>query len=112
MAQVYGVYDFRALSPVTAAALATGLPDDSRVKRFRSGEKYSFDQRVMMLIYDRVNWLMWSKTKAAQKGGDPPLPLEQLIEQTAAQQEEQKLMGFDSPEELMDYLYKRGGKSG
>lgn len=105
MAQVYGVYDFRALSPATAAALATGLPDDSRVKRFYSGEKYSFGERLMMLIYDRVNWLMWSKTKAAQKkGSEPPLPLEQLIEQTAAQQEEQKLMGFDSPEELMKYL--------
>ena len=98
------MYDFRAVSPAIAAALALGLPDDSRVKRGASGQRYSFGERLMMLIYDRVNWLCWTKTKAAQKGGDPPLPLEQLIEQTAAQQEEQKLMGFDNPDELLRYL--------
>lgn len=105
------MYDFRTLSPGIAAALAVGLPDNSRVKRALSGEEFSFEQRILMLIYDRVNWLQWSRSKASEHG-EPPLPLDEQLRQSAEQAEEQRLMGFDDPDELMRYLYKRGEKNG
>ena len=106
------MYDFRTVSPAIAAALALGLPDDSRVKRAISGAKYSFGERLMMLIYDRVNWLCWTKTKACQHGGDPPLPLEEQLRQNLERAEEQRLMGFDDPDELLRYLGHGGEKNG
>lgn len=112
MAQYYGVFDFRKIPPATAAVLAAGLPDSSRVKLALSGEKYGFEQRLMMMIYDRVNWLQWSRSKASEHG-DPPLPLDKLLEQSAEQAEEQRLMGFDDPDELLEYLRRqRGEKNG
>lgn len=106
------MYDFRTVSPWIAAALAVGLPEDSRVKRYYSGAEYSFERRLMMMIYDRLNWLCWTKTKACQRGGDPPLPLEELMKQSIEQAEERRLRGFDDPDELMKYLYKRGEANG
>lgn len=106
------MYDFRAVSPAIAAALALGLPDESRVKRGASGQRYSFGERLMMLIYDRVNWLCWTKTKACQRGGDPPPPLEEQLRQNMERAEEQRLMGFDDPDELLRYLGHGGEKNG
>ena len=104
LAETYSVYDYHALPPKTAAVLALGLPENSRVKRKLSGQDYSFDRRLMMMIYDRVNWLKWSKTRACELGYEPPLPLEQEIRQNMERAEEQQLMGFDDPDELLRYL--------
>ena len=104
LAQTYGVHDWRKIPPVNAAAMALGLPDNSRVKLKLSGQDFGFDRRLMMLIYDRLNWLRWSKTEACRKGYDPPLPLEVEIKQNEKQAEEQRLMGFDDPDELLEYL--------
>ena len=103
-AQFYGVYDMHIVPPANAAVMALGLPDDSRVKLKISGQDFGFDRRLMMLIYDRLNWLRWIKTEACRKGYDPPLPLEQEIKQNAQKAEEQRLMGFDDPDELLEYL--------
>lgn len=104
LAQTYGVHDWRTIPPANAAAMALGLPDDSRVKLKLSGQSFGFEQRLMMLIYDRLNWLKWSRTKACQNGAEPPLPLEIEIMQAAERAEEQQLMGFDDPDELLEYL--------
>jgi hypothetical protein len=109
MAQYYGVFDFRKIPPATAAVLAAGLPDNSRVKLALSGEKYGFEQRLMMMIYDRVNWLQWSRSKASEHG-EPPLPLEEQLRQSIECAEERQLMGFDDPDELLDYLKKQRGE--
>lgn len=88
--------------------MALGLPDDSRVKLRISGQDFGFDRRLMMLIYDRLNWLKWSRSEACAKGVPPPLPLEVEIKQNEKQAEEQRLMGFDDPDELFEYLgYKK-----
>lgn len=62
-----------------------------------------------MKIFDRVNWLQWSRSKASEHG-EPPLPLDELLEQSTEQAEERRLMGFDDPEELLDYLKKQRGE--
>jgi len=92
--------------------MALGLPDDSRVKLKLSGQDFGFDRRLAMMIYDRLNWLKWSRSEACAKGVPPPLPLVVEIRQNMEQAEEQRLMGFDSPEELMKRLYGGGEQSG
>lgn len=107
LAQVYGVYDWRTIPPANAAIMALGLPDSSRVKLKISGKQFSFECWLQMQICDRLNWLQWSRSRAHELGYPPPLPLEELIKQSdiqAQKQEEQRLMGFDSPEELNNYI--------
>ena len=104
LAQVYGVHDWRKIPPANAAAMALGLPDDSRVKLKMNGRDFGFDRKLMMMIYDLLNWLTWTKTRQCELGYDPPLPLEETIRQNMEQAEEQRLMGFDDPDELLKYL--------
>ena len=74
-AEIYGVLDMRSLPLRKAAALACGLNDDSRIKRRLSGCKLTFEQLMLTMIYDKLNWLCWTKTKAAQRGNGCPEPL-------------------------------------
>ena len=112
LAQTYGVHDWRTIPPANAAAMALGLPDDSRVKLKLSGQDFGFDRRLAMMIYDRLNWLKWSRSEACAKGVPPPLPLEVEIRQNMEQAEEQRLMGFDDPDELLRYLGHGGDRIG
>ena len=107
--------DYKALPLKTAAALAVGLREDSRAKLKLSGKRHSFDRWLKMQIFDCLNWLKWSRSRACELGYSPPPPLEEIIEQNilqAEKREEQRLMGFDSPEELTAYIEKqrRGGE--
>jgi hypothetical protein len=92
--------------------MALGLPDDSRVKLKLSGQDFGFDRRLAMMIYDRLNWLKWSRSEACAKGVPPPLPLEVEIRRNMEQAEEQRLMGFDDTDKLMKRLYGGGEQSG
>ena len=102
--------DMKALPLRTAAALAVGLREDSRAKLKLSGRRFGFSERLQMMIYDCLNWLKWSRSRACELGYSPPLTLEEIIEQNilqAQKREEQRLMGFDSPEELNSYFEKQ-----
>lgn len=102
--------DMKALPLRTAAALAVGLREDSRAKLKLSGRRFGFDQILQMRIFDCLNWLKWSRSRACELGYSAPPPLEEIIEQNilqAQKREEQRLMGFDSPEELTAYIEKQ-----
>lgn len=102
-AEYYRIYDLKTLPPSKAAVLACGLPESSRAKMKTSGEKFTFEQNMLVNIYDLLNWLRWSKTKDGAKNHNCPVPFrERLAEQE--QIKEQRLQGFDSPEELMRYF--------
>ena len=98
--------DMKALPLRTAAALAVGLRDDCRAKLKLSGRRFGFDQLLQMRIFDCLNWLKWSRSRACELGYSAPPPLEENILQ-AEKREEQRLMGFDSPEELTAYIEKQ-----
>lgn len=102
LAQTYGVHDWRTIPPANAAAMALGLPDDSRVKLKLSGQDFGFDRRLMMNIIDWLSLFWWLKTH--RKGEEPPLPFEQAMKQEQEEAEKRKLMGFDDPDELLEYL--------
>lgn len=91
LAETYHVYDFKALPPKTAALFACGLPENSRIKRKMSGQKLTFEQAMLALIYDKLAWLQWAQTKDGQKNRNRP---ESLYERLTAEPPEKQTMTF------------------
>ena len=96
MAETYHIYDWRKLPIRYVATLACGLPDDSRIKRKLSGQTISVDTMLMAIIADGVNFLVWSKTKDAEKNRNRP---KSLFEQLTKPDSE-KASGFNTIEEF------------
>ena len=97
-AETYHVYDYRALSANLAAVLACGLRDDSRIKMKLSGAKASFSDLVRVAILDNLNWIRWSKTKAAQDGTGMPTPILPKLLGLEEDAGDEDVIVFDSPE--------------
>lgn len=97
LAETYGIYDYRSLPASTVATLSCGLRESSRIKMKMSGEVLSFEQLMLVNIYDRIAWLAWSRTKSAQDGGDPP---ESLLGKILGKEEDKDAMLFSSGEEF------------
>ena len=96
-AETYGVLDMRSLPLRKAAALACGLRDDSRIKRRLSGCKLTFEQLMMSMLYDKLNWLCWTKTVSAQKGTGCPEPLTKKL---LGEQDGETVESFDTAEDF------------
>ena len=71
-AQTYHVLDWRALPPKTAAALAAGLPPDSRVMRRLTGERVSLTDALLAAALDRLKLLVWQNTEDGRSGRNVP----------------------------------------
>ena len=99
MAETYGIFDLYALPAQLAATLAVGLRDDSRIKIKMSGMKMDFQKYILAALFDKVNWLCWTKTKDAQHGTHVPESILDLLLQTGSGTDNaEDLMIFDSPE--------------
>lgn len=72
LAETYQIYDYRQLPPSTVAIFSIGLRDDSRIKMKLSGAKVSPNILLLSGIIDRLNLLLWSKTKDGAKGVNKP----------------------------------------
>ena len=100
LAETYGILDYRALPLKTAAALSSGLRDDSRIKMKISGQTIRSDTALMAAAVDRLSLLVWSKTKDAAKNRNRPQSILQTL--TGSRQEEKKkdYMVFRSAEDF------------
>lgn len=78
-AETYRIYDLRSLPLQTAAVLACGLRDNSRIKMKLAGAEYTFEQMMSIHIFDKLNWLCWTKTRDAAKGRNRPEPLSEKL---------------------------------
>ena len=108
LAETYHIYDYRSLPARTVATLAVGLRNDSRIKMHLSGEPLTFEQLMMVKIYDLLNWLAWTKTKKAENGHGMPERLEDRIRKSS--REKSDVVEFDSGEEFKrarDRMIKR-----
>lgn len=72
LAETYQIYNYRQLPPSTVAIFCIGLRDDSRIKMKLSGAKVSPNILLLSGIVDRLNLLLWSKTKDGPKGINKP----------------------------------------
>ena len=75
LAETYHIYNYRQLPPSQVAIFAIGLRDDSRIKIKLSGAKVQPDILLLAGIIDRLNLLLWTKTKDAEKGLNKPKPI-------------------------------------
>ncbi len=75
LAETYHIYNYRQLPPSMVAIFAIGLRDDSRIKMKLSGAKVPPDILLLAGIIDRLNLLLWAKTKDAEKGLNRPKPI-------------------------------------
>lgn len=103
LAETYHIYDYRSVSPALVATLVLGLDDSSRIKRKISGNKITLDQMLYALMVDNLQFLVWTKTKAAQHGHNKP---ESLFKKLTGYNETQKdeLMSFETPEEFEAFM--------
>lgn len=93
-AEVYHIYDYKALRPMQAAIFAVGLPDDSRIKRKMSGQKQTAQVLLLSCIADSLRTLVWFQTKDGQRGINRPASiLSEIME------EKEEYSSFDSIEE-------------
>lgn len=82
MAETYHIYNYKQISPTSIAVYAIGLRDDSRIKMKLGGQKVNTYTLMLASIIDRLNLLLWSKTKDAEKGMNrPKLILESFYKQ-------------------------------
>lgn len=72
--------DWRGLPLLLAATLASGLPEDSRCKRRRSGAKVPTETLLLATIADSLALLLWRY--AAQGTPKPESILDTLLRET------------------------------
>lgn len=71
-AETYHILDYRALPLQTAAVLASGLRDNSRIKMRIAEIEVSPETALMAAAVDRLSLLVWAKTKDAETGINRP----------------------------------------
>lgn len=71
-AETYGIYDYRKLPLKTAAILASGLRDNSRIKIKLSGLNAAPETILNAAIADRIGMLVWMQSKDGAKNRNRP----------------------------------------
>ena len=100
LAEEYGVLDWRALPVRTAAALAAGLRENSRIKMKLAGLKVEPKLMMLALIADRLGLLVWAQTKDGQKGRNRPESIVGKL--TKEPEEEDKAVAYADGGAFMD----------
>lgn len=94
LAEVYHIYDFRALPVKTLAALSVGLREDSRIKMKMSGMKYISPVVLGAAIADQLSLIRYALT--AQKGDRPPALYTDLIFDRSEGKVQKNTKAFDA----------------
>jgi hypothetical protein len=94
LAETYGILDWRALPLKTAAALSSGLRENSRIKMKIAGRTAQSDIILLAAVVDRLSLLVWAKTKDSEKGINRP-------ESIAA-----KMLGIDKEEKKQYSVFR------
>lgn len=98
MAETYGVLDWHTLPLPTAAVLAAGLRETSRIRMKMSGAKADPETMLLASITDRVGLLVWQNTEDARHGrGCPPSVFNLLMGIESGQSG--PVTGYATPEE-------------
>lgn len=93
-AEVYNIYDHRALPLRTAAALAGGLRSNSRARMALAGEDHTLSEMLGVLIFDKLSLLVWLNSKDGARGKNRP---ESLAAKLFGTPNEPQTEGFDDP---------------
>jgi hypothetical protein len=110
-AEYYHIYDYRALPVKTAATLACGLRQDSRISAAMQGSRYGFDIAFKAMALDYLALLWWSKTKDAENGTGHPAS---IYKKLFTEEPDSEIMAFTTGESFMEAWEKiaRGTENG
>ena len=100
LAETYGIFDYESLPVKLVATLAVGLRGDSRIKMKVSGAVLSQRDLILSQIADYTALNVWAKTKDAKHGRNKPTPIRELIANANKKDENDDIVGFDTPEEF------------
>lgn len=102
MAETYGIFDMWSLPAQLVATLAIGLRDTSRIRAKMMEIEKPFDEFLLAAIYDRINWLCWTKTEDGVKGVNIPRRILDLLVDSEVEKnnEDDDVLLFESPEEF------------
>lgn len=104
-AEVYGIYNYRALPARYVATLATGLRANSRTQMALSGNQLTIEEYMMATIIDQLSVIIWSKTKDASKGRNKP---KSILEKLTKNNEITKFENAESFEKAREKILKGG----
>ncbi len=79
MAETYNIYNYKSLPVNLAAIFACGLRATSRIKQRLSNINITSEELLLAGMFDRLNWLAWSKTKEGQKGVGAPASIVNIL---------------------------------
>lgn len=71
-AETYHIFDYKALPAATAALLASGLRESSRIKLKMAGLRYTSDTLLLAAILDRLTMIQWFQTQDGQRNRNRP----------------------------------------
>lgn len=99
LAETYQIYDYRQLPLQMVAVFSYGLRESSRIKMAISNQYVSFEMILLAGISDKLSWILWTKTKDAEKGSNKPVS---ILDNLTGQEDKHKsdIMAFDSGEEF------------
>ena len=101
LAETYHILDWRALPLKTAAALSSGLRENSRIKMKIAGMRADQDTLLLAAAVDRLSLLVWSKTKDAEKGRNAPTSIfDMLTSRPEEETKDGKAIAYSSGEEF------------
>lgn len=99
MAETYGILDWSEIPAGTLAMLATGLGDDSRIKRKIGGRKATKLELLLASVADKLSTLIWFQTEDGHNGENRPASVLSFLLGETEQNEEE---GFETAEEFED----------
>lgn len=110
-AETYGIYDYRRLPLKTAAILASGLRDNSRIKIKLSGLNAAPEMILNAAIADRAGMLVWMQSKDGAKNRNRPASILDKILNPEKKKEDVTTFatGQDFEDEWNRLLGKEGG---
>lgn len=109
LAETYGVFNYRGLPVSLLATLASGLGENSRIKRKMSGVPVGQDTLLLAMAVDALNLLVWTKTKDAQHRRNQPKSIAQQLLKRPEQCARERFAAFNTPEEFERALAKAKG---
>lgn len=98
MAETYHVFNMKTYPVRLIATLAAGLREESRIRKKMDGRKLSDTDSLLALIFDKVNWLCWTKTKDAERRRNRPESLYAVL--TGTEKKHETVESFETPEDF------------
>lgn len=98
LAETYNIYNYEQLPVERVAVFVCGLRDNARV--WQKLGKNNIDRELLVLIYDKLNWIAWTNTEAAHNGEAPPPRLFDKLFNIEQQEPDDETVKFDSPEDF------------